>query len=348
MKAAVLISTGKDREIRLMDFSTCPELQIGQVLVKVHYAGICGAQVNEIMGRKGEDKYLPHMFGHEGSGEVMTVGPGVRKVKPGDRVVLHWRKGSGIDAVPAKWVSDSGIAVGSGPVSCFSEYTIVSENRVTTVIAKQNGVLSMKVAALMGCAITTGFGIVYKEANIKPGEDVLVIGCGGVGASVILAASKIAAYVQVWERQEAEEKRMFAFSLGAASFELGPTEDLFDVVIETTGSPLMIRKGLEAVRPGKGRLILCGQPRKGVSVTFPDMSQHYFGKKIIDSQGGDTDPDYDIPRYMRLNDSMFEFPTVKGFDYFRLIDKIGSLNDIDEMMEDMINGKVMGRCLIQM
>ena len=73
-------------------------LDVGQVLVKVHYSGICGSQLGEIDGAKGEDKFLPHLLGHEGSGTVLEIGPGVRHVKAGDKVVLHWRKGLGIES----------------------------------------------------------------------------------------------------------------------------------------------------------------------------------------------------------------------------------------------------------
>ena len=73
-------------------------LDAGQVLVDVCYTGICGKQIEEITGARGEDPFLPHLLGHEGSGIVLDIGPGVKKVSPGDKVVLHWMKGSGIDA----------------------------------------------------------------------------------------------------------------------------------------------------------------------------------------------------------------------------------------------------------
>ena len=74
------------------------KLKIGQVLVEVYVSGICGSQIGEIDGVKGEDKYLPHLMGHEGCGRVMEVGPGVNTVKKGDKVVLHWRKGSALNS----------------------------------------------------------------------------------------------------------------------------------------------------------------------------------------------------------------------------------------------------------
>ena len=74
------------------------ELEVGQVLVKVLVSGLCGAQLHEIRGHKGNEKFLPHLMGHEGCGIVEEVGPGVTTVKVGDKVVMHWRPGSGIES----------------------------------------------------------------------------------------------------------------------------------------------------------------------------------------------------------------------------------------------------------
>jgi S-(hydroxymethyl)glutathione dehydrogenase/alcohol dehydrogenase len=89
MKAAFLVELRKPLVVE--EVALPQSLDVGQVLVKVHYSGICGSQLGEIDGAKGEDKFLPHLLGHEGSGTVVETGPGVRHVKAGDNVVLHWR-----------------------------------------------------------------------------------------------------------------------------------------------------------------------------------------------------------------------------------------------------------------
>ena len=106
MKAAILVEQNKP--LALADVEV-PSLDVGQVLVKVAYSGICGKQLEEISGKRGEDPYLPHLLGHEGSGVVVDVGPAVRKVKAGDHVVLHWIKGSGIDSVPPRFNWDGAV-----------------------------------------------------------------------------------------------------------------------------------------------------------------------------------------------------------------------------------------------
>ena len=84
MKAAILNESSKPLIVSNVDL---PEkLEFGQVLVKVYYSGICGAQINEIDAVKGPDKFLPHLMGHEGGGIVLKIGDGVSKVKAGDHV----------------------------------------------------------------------------------------------------------------------------------------------------------------------------------------------------------------------------------------------------------------------
>src|SRR5213592_2210241 len=98
MKAAILVET--NQPLVVADIDAPRELAFGQVRVKVHFSGICGAQINEIEGAKGPDKFLPHLLGHEGSATVVDVGPGVKRVKKGDRVVMHWRQSSGLQCDP--------------------------------------------------------------------------------------------------------------------------------------------------------------------------------------------------------------------------------------------------------
>src|SRR6266516_5153505 len=98
MRAAIL--TELNAPLAVADLELPRDLTFGQVLVKVHYSGICGAQINEIEGAKGPDKFLPHLLGHEGSATVLDVGPGVKTVNKADRVVLHWRPSDGLQCEP--------------------------------------------------------------------------------------------------------------------------------------------------------------------------------------------------------------------------------------------------------
>lgn len=177
-KAAIL---AKSREPLVVDEIELPEvLDVGQVLVKVLYTTICGAQLNEIAAAKGPDKFLPHLLGHEASAKVLEIGPGVSNIKPGDTVVLHWRPSLGIQCKPPsyKW---RGNALNAGWVTTFNDHAVISENRMTPIPADYD----LKVAPLLGCAVTTAAGVINNDAKVKIGESVVVFGVGGVGLNVV-------------------------------------------------------------------------------------------------------------------------------------------------------------------
>lgn len=293
-KAAVLAAQNTPLDVEEIE---APELRCGQVLVKVHCASICGAQIGEITGAAGPDKYLPHLLGHEGGGVVVECGPGVMYVKTGDRVVMHWRVGVGIEAPFPRYKRRVGY-VGAGKVTTFSEYAIVSENRLTTIAPD----IPLDIAAFMGCAVTTGLGIINNEAWLKIGQSIAVIGCGGVGLNVIQGAAMVSANpiigIDIYD-EKLDKARFFGMSFAINLKRDSMPSQHFDVVVECTGVPEMIEAAYMITAPG-GRLILVGQPRHDKDLTIRSMRQHFCGKMIIDSQGGGTNPTVDIPRYLKL------------------------------------------------
>ena len=185
MKAAILFEQHKPL---IVDEVQLPKtLKVGQVLVKIHFSGICGSQLGEIDGAKGEDKFLPHLLGHEASGVVMEIGSGVKHVKPDVVFVLHWRKGLGIEGSPPKY-RWRGQKLNAGWITTFNEYAIVAENRITVISSDSD----MEVAVLFGCAVTTGFGVV-SNAKIRM-ESVVVFGAGGVGLNIVQACALVGGY----------------------------------------------------------------------------------------------------------------------------------------------------------
>jgi len=187
MKSAILVQSKKPLVVAEIDLPT--KLEFGQVLVKVCYSGICGAQINEIDAVKGPDKFLPHFLGHEGSGIVEKIGKGVTTVKTGDHVVLHWRKGDGIESVTPKYFWN-GKKLNAGWITTFNEKAVISENRLTVLPLN----FDMRIAPLLGCSVTTGFGVVNNDAKIKIGQSVLIFGIGGMGLNIAYAASLVSAY----------------------------------------------------------------------------------------------------------------------------------------------------------
>jgi len=295
MRAAVLEKLNSPLAVR--DIGLTP-LQTGQVLVRNLVSGLCGAQLHEIKGYKGNTKFLPHLLGHEGCGIVEQIGPGVTTVRIGDKVVLHWRKGSGIEAPFPKYILN-GKEISSGKVTTLSEYSIVSENRATTVPDSTSEYL----CALLGCGMTTALGIINNNAHLKFGESILIVGCGGVGLNLIQAAAMASAYPIVCLDINAS-KREKILSIGATAFVDNIkyiSESEFDIIIDTTGNTKAISNTIPFLADG-GRYILVGQPYPNESIFIPNGVDLWSlnGKTIKVSQGGDTSPSKDIPRYVKL------------------------------------------------
>jgi S-(hydroxymethyl)glutathione dehydrogenase/alcohol dehydrogenase len=281
-----------------------PKLDVGQVLVQVHCSGICGAQIGEISGVKGPDKFLPHLMGHEGGAVVLETGPGVTQVRPGDRVCMHWRKGAGIQAQPAKY-DWNGRVVNAGWVTTFNEHAVVSENRLTRIPDD----VGFEVAALMGCAVTTALGIVNNDANVKMGQSVAVLGCGGVGLNVIQGAAMVSAF-PIIAIDIHDHKLEMARSFGATHVINSARADLreavreivggtgVDVFVENTGLVRLIEQAY-SLTAAQGRTILVGVPRHDQDITIHSLPLH-FGKVLTGCEGGHTYPTADIPRYLNL------------------------------------------------
>ena len=342
MKAAILAENNKP--LVVSDIELPDQLEFGQVLVDIHYSGICGAQINEIDAVKGSDKFLPHLLGHEGSGVVQKIGPGVSTVKKDDHVVLHWRPSKGIQS-PTPIYNWNGKKVNAGWVTTFNEQAIISENRLTVIPDD----FDMRLAPLFGCAVTTAFGVVNNDARIKVGQSVVIFGIGGVGLNIAQAASMVSAHpivgvdllkhkLQVGEKfglthvivggnvKVSDEIRAIVGSQGA------------DVVIETTGNSRVIEQAYELTNPD-GKTILVGVPNKGDNISIYSLPLH-FNKILTGSHGGDAVPDLEIPRYIRLMEA--GKMTLEG-----LITHEFSLDEINAALDLFRSGDA-GRMLIHL
>jgi S-(hydroxymethyl)glutathione dehydrogenase/alcohol dehydrogenase len=343
MKAAVL--TGIKAPLELLEITLQAALGVGQVLVKIHFSGICGSQIGEIDGAKGEDKFLPHLLGHEASGTVLDVGPGVKHVKPGDQVVLHWRKGLGIEADTPHYAC-GGRRINAGSVTTFNEYAVVSENRVTAIPADSD----MQVAALFGCAVTTGFGVIENNAKVRIGESVVVFGAGGIGLNIVQAAALVCAYPIIAVDLH-DNKLELAAQMGAThvinSSNTSPRQSILDIVgaagadafVDNTGQPAVIEMGYQITKP-QGRVTLVGVPRKGSNIDIHSLPLH-FGKGLSGSHGGEAIPHVDIPRFQNL----YSAGRIK---LKQLITAHYSLAQVNEAIADLKSGKIAGRCLLHM
>jgi len=342
-KAAIIEALRKPLKVGEIQM---PDLECGQVLVQVLRSGICGKQLVEINGVLGEDKYLPHLLGHEGGGIVVEIGPGVSQVKKGDHVVMHWRKGLGIEARPPKYLCSDGTIVGGGFVTTFNEYSVVSENRLTSI----QDDIPLDIAALMGCAVTTALGLINNEAKLKIGESIAVIGCGGVGLNVVQGAALVSAN-PIIAIDIFDYKLKLAQEYGAThvinSSNMDIDEEIkkivgsrgVDVFVECTGLMELISKAYQMTGVN-GRTILVAQPKYDETLSIPNMLRNFNGKNLITSQGGQTAPHIDIQRYLNLYRS-------GKLSFDKLITHRYPLDEINTAIENMKAGQV-GRCILVM
>ncbi|MEZ0227145.1 MAG: zinc-binding dehydrogenase [Planctomycetota bacterium] len=299
--AAILVA---QRAPLVVEEVEVPEPTFGQALVRIERSGICGSQLGEIDGVKGEDRYLPHLLGHEGVGTVEAVGPCVTTVKPGDRVVLHWRPGAGVES-PTPHYLWGGRKVNAGRVTTFQGHAVVSENRLTRIPAEVDAAS----AVLYGCALLTAYGVLANDAGLKLGESVVVLGAGGVGQSLVLLAALAGAHpivaVDLFPSKLALARRLGATHV-VCNKNSDPRREILeavgpagaDVVVENTGVLAVMTLACDVTSP-RGRTILVGVPRHDVRLPIDTMPLH-FGKVLTGSHGGDASPAIDIPRLARL------------------------------------------------
>lgn len=338
MKAAILKKINQPLVVEDVELT---DLQVGQVLVKIIVSGLCGAQLQEIRGEKGNAKFTPHLIGHEGCGIVQEIGPGVTKVKAGDKVILHWRKGDGIES-PFPCYLYNGKKMSSGKVTTLSEYTIASENRLTPVPQETPDEL----CALLGCGLSTALGTINNDAKIKFGESVLIIGCGGIGINLIQGAF-LAGAGDIYAVDITDFKKHIVESFGANFYNWSDPEHTlnnisnFDCVIDTTGQMDLITYVLPKLAPN-GRIILISQPKLDSFITFNKPSNFFLGEgqTISSTQGGKINPSVDFAKYIRLYQ--------KGLlKIENLITHTLPLNEINTAINLLKNGKA-GRILIKM
>ena len=202
--AAAAVMTAPGAPLRVRDI-VVDDPRTGEVLVRMAASGVCHSDLHTLDGV--QPFPVPVVLGHEGAGVVEAVGPEVSHVRPGDHVMLSWLPACGRCRMCARgrptlcedlaW-SDAGtmmdgtvrfhadgVAVHHYTTSTFSSLSVVPAQSCVPVADD----LPLTELALMGCAVMTGFGAVHHTAQVRPGDRVAVIGCGGVGLNVVQAAA---------------------------------------------------------------------------------------------------------------------------------------------------------------
>ena len=272
-KAAVL--TQPNKPLTIVAGVECHKPGVGQVLVKLAFSGVCHSQLMEVRGRRGPDTYLPHLLGHEGSGEVVEIGDGVNKVRPGDLVILGWIKGSGLENGGVQYHCDClPETINAGCVTTFNEYALVSENRVVPL---PPGV-PLDIAVLFGCAVPTGAGIITDDLRPTAGSSVAVFGLGGIGLNVVQGAKMVGA-TRIIGIDLNPARIPLATQFGMTDF-INPNEveNVVDHIIDMTGGGVdysfecignveVMRQALECCHKGWGESCIVGVAGAGKEIT---------------------------------------------------------------------------------
>ncbi len=298
-KGAVLIRN--KTKLKIMDIKFKDVLKRGQVLVKLKYSGICGKQIDEIEGIGGKDKFLPHLLGHEGSGVVVKIGPGVKKVKPKDKVVLHWIKGTGHQSDTPEYYSGKK-KINAGWVTTFNEIAVVSENRLTKIKSKY----SLKKAALFGCCATTSLSLVFNKLKLDKSDKVLIVGAGGLGQVIIQGAKLFnvnsLSAVDINNNALKKAKKfgvnlIYNFSNKKDKKKLNKLR--FNKIIVTTGNINVLNFSLKLLTY-PGNFYIMGVPKR--KVNLKTNAWNIMHDQIIQgSLGGGAKPDRDINRFIELD-----------------------------------------------
>jgi S-(hydroxymethyl)glutathione dehydrogenase/alcohol dehydrogenase len=325
------------------------------VRVRVEASGVCHSDLHVADG--GWAMPLPIVLGHEGAGVVEAVGEGVRDVRPGDHVVLAWLAPCHRCAACAggrPWLcsgtrsldnvlpdGDTAFATveDDEPVRAylglgtFAQRTVVPESAAIAVDAR----VPAAVAALIGCAVTTGVGAVLRTARVRPSESAVVVGCGGVGQAVLLGLA-LAGAEPVIAVDLSEERLDQARALGASTVLCGDDPDLAahvagltgggaDHAFEAAGRAATLELLPSLVARG-GQAVFVGMPPDGTRIAVDPFDLADRGKRILGCNYGSSVPAIDFPRLARLH-------LMGALPLDRLVGRRLPLDAADEALRDL-------------
>ncbi|MGW5638327.1 Zn-dependent alcohol dehydrogenase [Streptomyces sp. NPDC003832] len=357
VRAAVLPAVGAPLEIAEIEL---PEPGPGRVRVRLAAAGVCHSDLSLSDGTMRLP--VPAVLGHEGAGTVVAVGEGVTDLAPGARVVLNWAPSCGTChpcSLGEVWLcvnalngsadvhahrADDGTALHPGlNVAAFAEETVVP---VSCVLPAPDGV-PLTEAALLGCAVLTGYGAVHHSARVRAGETVAVYGVGGVGLAALQSA-RIAGASRIVAVDVSPAKEELARAAGATDYVVASETTAreiraltgkqgVDVAIECVGRASAIRTAWDSTRRG-GRTTVVGIGGKDQQVTFNALEIFHWGRTLTGCVYGDSDPARDIPL-------LAEHVREGRLDLDLLVTERIALEGIPAAFENMLAGKG-GRALV--
>lgn len=324
-KAAILFQPKQPLEVREVEVSAP---RAGEVLVRMAAGGVCHSDLHVMKGDLAAP--LPAILGHEGSGVVAEVGAGVTELAPGDHVIPLWRLSCGeceyctggrpalcaagleirrSGTLPAGGTGfrlDGAEIKRFGGVSTFSQYSVIPEKALLPIPKD----LPLDRAALLGCAVITGFGAVVNAARVRPGSLVAVFGCGGVGLNVIQTAALAGAgkLIAVDLRDnKLEYARQFGATHTVNASAGNAVEQVraltggrgVDYAFEVVGLPATMRQAFD-VLARCGVAVVVGIGPTTAEVSIPVIPLSWEDRTLMGSLYGSARPRIDIPKLIEL------------------------------------------------
>jgi S-(hydroxymethyl)glutathione dehydrogenase/alcohol dehydrogenase len=319
VKAAVLNQVG-DAELELRDDVTTTDPGPREVKVKVKATGICHSDLSAMDGTL--PAVAPGIVGHEGAGEIVEIGSEVHNLAVGDHVVLAFVPPCGTcffcvrgethlcGVYPVESFVSPRFKAGDTPVFGFAGMGTFAEALVVPSVGavKIDKDIPFEVAALTGCGVLTGVGAVINTAKVEPGSTVVVIGCGGVGISIIqgarlAGASMIVAVDPLTEKHEIAKRFGATHATtpdGLPDLNAELTANMgFDYAFDAVGSPVTIRSSYDFARRG-GTAVIVGAGRLEQKVEFSAQELFMHEKKILGSFYGSGNVHREFIRLLEL------------------------------------------------
>lgn len=359
MEITAAYLSGADRPFEVTTLDLDPPGP-AEVLVRIVATGICASDAHTRSGRIPSP--LPCVLGHEGAGIVEAVGDQVTHVAVGDHVALSWMPNCGhcrhcvsgrpvlcTAAAPytlAGTLLDGTTRLHHGGRDVY-HYSFLSTFADHTVVPAASAIkidpdVSLEVAALVGCAIMTGYGAAVNRAQVRPGSSVLVYGAGGVGLSAVMG-SRLSGAERIIVVDPVEEKRNEALGFGATDI-LAPGEDVIervraltdsfgaDYAIDAVGAPAVTAQAFDAIVAG-GTLVCVGVPAPDARPSFPGPNLVRDEKIVTGSLYGSSRPSVDIPKILDLYQAGL-------LPLDRMISATYPLAAINEAFDDMAAGRL--------
>jgi S-(hydroxymethyl)mycothiol dehydrogenase len=312
VKAAVCHAFGEALKIEEIDLRAPGQ---GELEVRLDAVAICHSDISYIDGGWGGD--LPAVYGHEAAGRVTATGPGVTAYKPGDKVLVTLIKSCGTcgscasgapvycdgnaPVEPAIRLADGTPATKAMECGAFAEAVVVHQSQLAPLTEE----MPSDVACLLACGVITGVGAVVNTAKVRPGQNVVVIGAGGVGLNTIQGA-RIAGAARIIAMDMSEEKLNDAKAFGATDGVLATDPKPWKAVAEITGGKMAdavfvtvgaipaYEQSLRLLARG-GMMYAVGMPHSGAMAEYEPVIIAAVGQGMKGSKMGDAVLPRDIP-----------------------------------------------------